>query len=264
MKTKILSIAIIAGLFLLIFGWDRTYSYITTGKRIFGKQVDEAMPFFVEIERAQSMVDELEEAVWEYQEKLVGIQVDMEYLMVEVSSKEKQLEEDRMLLEHISGLLEKKQDEYFINGKKYSYKEVSDDALDRAKVYRSQAGCLKTKRDNLKVMEDTARLLEKEISVAQSKKQEFENVIVRLRAKHSHIEARKELAFLSDGINIRDFRKNDFVRIKQILKNLEKRQERAERLLDGVMGLRAHSGRVDYGKSSGDPLEEIRSLLGPN
>jgi hypothetical protein len=168
------------------------------------------------------------------------------------------------LLERISGLLEKKQDNYFINGKKYSYNEVSDDALDRAGVYRSQKECLKTKRDNLKVMEDTARLLEKEISVAQTKKQEFENVIARLRAKHSHIEAKKELAFLSDSISIREFRKNHFVRIKQILKNLEKRQERAERLLDGVMGLRAQSGRVDYGKSSGDALEEIRSLLSPN
>ena len=264
MKTKVLSIAIVAGLFLLVFGWDRTYSYITTGKKIFGKQVDEAMPFFVEIERAQGMVYDLEEAVWEYQEKLAGIQVDIGYLREEISTKEKQLDKDRMLLEQISGLLEKRQDGYFINGKKYSYRDVSDDALDRARVYRSQKECLKTKRDNLRVMEDTARVLEKEISVAQSKKQEFENVIARLRAKHSHIEAKKELAFLSDGINIREFRKNHFVRINQILKNLEKRQERSERLLDAVMGLRASSGRVDYGGSSGDALEEIRSLLSPN
>ena len=131
MKTKVLSITIVAGLFLLVFGWDRTHSYITTGKRIFGKQVDEAMPFFVEIERAQGMVDELEEAVWEYQERLVGIQVDMDYLRDEVFSKEKQLEKDRMLLEQISGLLEKKQDNYFINDKNYSYMDVSDDALMR-------------------------------------------------------------------------------------------------------------------------------------
>jgi hypothetical protein len=69
MKIRIMPVAIIAGIVVLILGWDRTYSYITTGKRVLEKQVDEAVPFFVEIERAQGMVDNLDAAgadrLWE-------------------------------------------------------------------------------------------------------------------------------------------------------------------------------------------------------
>ena len=131
-------------------------------------------------------------------------------------------------------------------------------------MYRSQVDCLETKKGNLKVMEDTAELLEQEISLAQSKKQEFENVIAKLHAKHSHIEAKKELAMLSDGVNVKQFRKNHFARIDEILKNLEKRQEKEERLIDGLIGLRGQTGLIDYGNSPEDALEEIRSLLSSN
>ena len=101
--------------------WDRTYSYITTGKRLFEKRVDESMPFFIEIERAQGMVDDLDKAIWEYQEKLVGIKVDTDYLREEVATKNNQLEREGELLEEISKLLEQKRDHYYIGGRKYSY-----------------------------------------------------------------------------------------------------------------------------------------------
>ena len=47
-----------------------------------------SVPFFFEIERARGMVADLDEAIWKYQEMLVGIKVDMDYLKEEISSKE--------------------------------------------------------------------------------------------------------------------------------------------------------------------------------
>lgn len=265
MKSKLIALAMVFGIFLLILGWNRTYSYITTGKRLFERQVDNSMPFFVEIERAQGMVDSLDGAIWDYQEKLVGIRLDMDYLREEISTKEKQLAGERELLEEIARLLEQRREHYFINDKRYTYEEVNADGKARATIYRSQLEYLQTKKDNLRVMEDTAKLLEEEIALAQSKRQEFENLIAKLQAKHSQLEARKELAVLSDGVNIKKFRKNHFARISEILRRLEKQQEKAERLLDRLMGAKAQAGLIDYGKepkSSG--LEEIQSLLSEN
>ena len=84
MKMKLLPIVVIGGLFVLILGWDKTYSYLTTGKRMIQKRVSEAAPFGFEIERAQAMADDLAEAVWEYQERLVRIRVDADYLREEI------------------------------------------------------------------------------------------------------------------------------------------------------------------------------------
>jgi hypothetical protein len=113
-------------------------------------------------------------------------------------------------------------------------------------------------------MEETSKSIKQEISLAQTKKQEFENLISRLYAKQSQLDAKKELAILTDGINIKKFRENHFIKISQILRRLEKRQEKAERLLDGLIGLKYQPGQIDYGKKSSDAMEEIESLLHSN
>ena len=63
MKKKLLPTIVIAGIFLLLLGGERTFSYITTGNRIINKKMDEAVPFFLEIERARGMVADLDEAI---------------------------------------------------------------------------------------------------------------------------------------------------------------------------------------------------------
>ena len=105
MKMRLLPVIVVGGLFVLILGWDKTYSYLTTGKRVVQKRVSGVVPFVFEVERAQAMAEELGEAVWEYQEKLVGIGVDADYLRDEICSEEAELEKDRVLLERISKLL---------------------------------------------------------------------------------------------------------------------------------------------------------------
>ena len=263
MKMKLLPVVVIGGLFVLILGWDKTYSYLTTGKRVVQKRVSGAVPFGFEVERAQAMAEELGEAVWEYQEKLVGIGVDADYLRDEICSEEAELEKDRVLLERISKLLDKKQDDYLINGKRYSYEEVSEDALVRARIYHSQVEHLEAKKNNLTVLEETAALLEKQIRVVRSKEQELGSTIAKLKAKDGLLEAKKGLVALSDGVDAKGFGKSHFAKIDSLLRDLEKRQERDERLLDGVLGLRGQAGLIDYG-SSQDVSKELRSLLGPN
>ena len=252
---------VIAGIFLLLLGGERTFSYITTGKRLINKNMDKAVPFFFEIERARGMVVDLDEALWKYQEMLVGIKVDMDYLKEEISSKEKDLAKKRQLLEQISASLKQKQDHYLINGKRYSYGEVSDDALTKAKIYKQQMEYLKAKKENLQMMEETAIRLDRQIAEAESKKHEFESTIESLEARHTNLEAKRELALLSDNDNIRDFHENHIFRVREALKNLEKKQDRSERLLDGLMGLITNSGNIDYGEDNKDALEEIQAAL---
>ena len=261
MKKKLLPMIVIAVIFLLLLGGEQTFSYITAGKRVINKKMDESVPFFFEIERARGMVVDLDEALWKYQEMLVGIKVDMDYLKEEISSKEKDLAKKRQLLEQISASLKQKQDHYLINGKRYSYGEVSDDALTKAKIYKQKMGYLKAKRDNLKMMDETSVRLERQIVEAESKKHQFESTIETLEARHTNFEAKRELALLSDNDNIRDFQENHILRVREVLKNLEKRQDKAERLLDGLMDLKTKSGNIDYGEDTKDALEEIQAAL---
>ena len=261
MKKKLLPIIVIVGIFLLLLGGERTFSYIAAGKRIINKEMDEAVPFFFEIERVRGMVADLDEAIWKYQEMLVGIKVDMDYLKEEISSKEDELVKKRQLLKQISASLKQKQDHYLINGKRYSYEEVSDDALTKAKIYKQQMEYLKAKKDNLKMMEETAVRLDRQIAEAESKKYEFESAIETLETRHTNLEAKRELALLSDNGNIKDFQENHILRVREVLRNLEKRQYKAERLLDGLMDLKAKSGNIDYGEDTKDALEEIQAAL---
>ena len=247
MRSKLIPVIVICGLFILILGWDKTYSYLATGKRMAQKTVSEAMPFGFEIERAQSMAEDLGDAILGYQERLVGIRVDADYLRDEIVSRERELEKERVLLERISKLLEQKQDSYLINGKRYSYDRVSEDALTRGRIYRSELEHLEAKKNNLKVLEETAGLLENQVRLAQSKEQEFGSTISKLRAKDAHLEAKMEFAALSGGADVKGFGRNHFVKIDGLLRELEKRQVKAERMLDGALGLRGQSSLIDYG-----------------
>jgi len=51
--------------------------------------------------------------------------------------------------------------------------------------------------------------------------------------------------------------------IDSLLRDLEKRQERDQRMLDGMLGLQGQVGLIDYG-SSRSVSEEMRSLLDLN
>jgi hypothetical protein len=85
-----------------------------------------------------------------------------------------------------------------------------------------------------------------------------------LRARHSQLEAKKDLASFRGDANVKGFPKSHFSKITEVLRNLERRHEKAERLLEGLIGLKAQPGRIDYGNESKDALEEIRSLLSTN
>ncbi len=247
MRSKLIPVIVIGGLFVLILGWDKSYSYLATGKRMAQKTVSEALPFGFEIERAESMAEDLEGAILGYQERLVAVRVDADYLRDEIKLREKELEKDRVLLARISKLLEERQDSYLINGKRYSYDRVSEDAQTRGRVYESELDRLEAKKNNLKVLVETARLLEDQVRLAQSKQQEFGSAISKLKAKDAHLEAKKELAALSGGAIMKGFEKNQFVKIDGLLRELEKRQVKAERMLDGALGLRGQSSLIDYG-----------------
>ena len=97
-----------------------------------------------------------------------------------------------------------------INGKRYSYEEVSGDALTKAKIYKQQMEYLKAKRDNLKMMEETAIRLERQIAEAESKKHEFESTIETLEARHTNLEAKRELALLSDNGQYKRFSRKPY------------------------------------------------------
>jgi hypothetical protein len=247
MRSKLIPVIVIGGLFVLILGWEKTHSYLATGKRMAQKKVSEAIPIGFEIERAESMAEDLGEAILGYEERLVSVRVDADYLRDEIALKEKELEKDRVLLERISQLLEERQDSYLINGKRYSYDRVSEDALTRSRIYQSELEHFEAKKNNLKVLEETAGLLENQVRLAQSKEQEFGSTISKLRAKDAHLEAKKELAALSVGAGVKGFGKNHFVKIDGLLRELEKRQVKTERLLDSALGLRGQSGLIDYG-----------------
>ena len=247
MRSKLIPVIVIGGLFVLILGWDKSYSYLATGKRMAQKTVSEALPFGFEIERAESMAEDLGGAILGYQERLVAVRVDADYLRDEIELREKELAKDRVLLERISKLLEQRQDSYLINGKRYSYDRVSEDAQTRGRIYQSELDRLEAKKNNLKVLEETAGLLENQVRLAQSKQQEFGSTISKLRAKDAHLEAKKELAALSGGAGMKGFEKNHFVKIDGLLRELEKRQVKAERMLDGALGLRGQSSLIDYG-----------------
>lgn len=69
-----------------LFGWQRSSSYLRTGTRLAGEQVQQAIPRGFEIERLATLIADLDQTLHEQEERAIGLEVDRELIAEDLAA----------------------------------------------------------------------------------------------------------------------------------------------------------------------------------
>ena len=264
MKTLIMAVGIVAVLALLVFGGEKTWSYLKGGRQVINEEVDKNSPMPLEAARVKSLVDTEANRILEYEDKVADLQARANSAERTIQDLGQKVESETVLLKKIKGMLELKQEKYNIGGRSYTFAEVNADALARLESVRGMQESIRLQESLLTDLEKAAKTGIGNLAVARKNQMELTNKISQLEARNSNADLKMEVANLTGAVGSSPFSPSS--ELEKSFRNYETRVAQKERRAESRLTMSAgNSGapKIDYSTSvvTQDASKEISSFL---
>lgn len=263
-KTILIVVAAILILGLMLFGWEKVWSYGKGAQQVLNEEVDEKSPMRLEGARIRALMQKESETVLAYEDRICDLEARREATARATEEARRRLRGEEDLLKRIKGLLEKQLDQYTIGRSTYTYAEVNADALDRIEA-------VKRMREDIAFKESLVADLDRAIkqgrgSLAEARKrlEELEGAMARLEARNANAEVRLEVARLTSAIAGAPLAADS--ELEKACRNYERRVVKKERRADARLSAGNSQFRIDYSAAmvTQDATAEIGRLLDEN
>ncbi|NQU24475.1 MAG: hypothetical protein HQ567_24600 [Candidatus Nealsonbacteria bacterium] len=227
LKQLLIGIAIVAVLCVLLFGAERTMSYVKGGRTVLVDGVDENMPMPVEFARAEAEIESQGESIFAYEDKVADLEVRADGLRGTIADLEEELAEEKRLLKVIKGRLDEKQETYTIGGNLWNFAQVNQDALARVEKCRKIDEQLAFHRSILRDLETGASQGNQNLAEARKQLVDLRHGLEQLKTRETNAAIRAEIAGMANALNAGALGPQS--ELENVMHNIERRVASKER-----------------------------------
>jgi len=175
-------------------------SYLRTSARVAGQAAHDAVPTSFEVERIQTLVDDLDQVIGEQQARLVKQRVDLDYLQQEVRRAEQRQGALADEVRRARSLLQHERAVYRIGEGEYARGEVVREAQAKAQALMRAREIHDAKSDTLAALDGALAQAEAQLAEARRQRSQYQMRLAQLRAKAENVAIRQELATTLDQL----------------------------------------------------------------
>ncbi len=199
-KKCLMGVSAILVVALLVFGWEKTWSYVQGTREVLNQEADSGTPIKLESARIAALTQRESDGIIAREDKICALESRRRSMAQTVDEGKKKLRSEMAVLRQVRTLLEEKKPQYQIGRVSFTYAEVNADALDRVEaVGRMQEG---TAADEALLADLDGAIKQGYSSLNEARKRivTLKSGMARLEARDANAEARLELAKLSSAV----------------------------------------------------------------
>ncbi|MEI7837148.1 MAG: hypothetical protein WCK05_12175 [Planctomycetota bacterium] len=257
--TIVVAVSVVA---VLLFGVERTWSYLVTTRTSIQDGVDQNTPMSFEAARIKNLIQGKSEEILQYEDKVADLQGRADATTRAVADTGRKLEAERGLLAKIKGMLDSKQTRYTVGSGNYSYAEVNTDALARVDACKRMQEDISEQSSMLKELQKSVSQGQASAQDARRKLGELSASLARLEARNTNADIRTELAQITSSLSSSPTGQNS--ELEKACRNYERRVAVKERRASAKL-TSSTATTIDYSKTvvTQDAATEIDRLLNP-
>ena len=257
----VIGIVIVAVLALLVFGAERSVSYVKGTRAIITERVDDSSPMVLEAARVRALMDSQSERILRYEDKTADLQARAELTAQSVTELHKRLSEQKQLLIRIKALLDEKKEAYVIGGHEYTRAEVNADALSRLEDSKRLQEEIEFQQSLLGDLNKAIDQGDKTLVAVRQKQHQLKDQLVRLEARNANADLRNEVATLTNSLASSPLTANS--ELEHAFQNYARRVAKKERRAGSRLSAASTRHLIDYSSSitTRDAASEISVFM---
>ncbi len=229
---------------LIVFGWEKTVSYMAGTRRVLNAEADDRVPMQLERARIEALVQKQGEQILAFEDRVADLEGRREGMARAIQEANRKLSAERELLRRIKDLLQEGREQYSIGRQTYSFAEVNADALERL-------GRIQQMQEAIEFDEALRAELDVAIkqgisSLAESRGRlvELRSALVRLEQRNVNAEMRMQVAQLVNAITAAPLSADS--ELENAMRNYERRVGAKERRASARLAADSGQFRIDY------------------
>ena len=199
-KTTLIAVGGVTACGLLLAAWHPVSSYVRTGAHVAHEAALDAVPLGFEVERIETLVNDLDEVIREQNARLVKQEVDLEYLQQEVERAEARIDGLTDEVKAARAVLSHERAVYTINGRNYDRSLVVDQAGAKADALVRARAIAEAKRATLTTLDNAIKQARTQLREASQQRETYALRLTELRAKAENVAMRQELVARLDHL----------------------------------------------------------------
>jgi hypothetical protein len=243
-KKSVIAVGVVMVVTLLVFGWEKSWSYVQGTRSVLNQEADAGTPIKLESARIAALVQKESDAILAREDKICDLETRRRSMAQTVEEGKKGIRSEMAVLRQVKILLDEKKPEYQIGRATFTYAEVNSDALDRvATVRRMQEGIA---ADEVLLADLDGAIKQGYSSLNDARKRivELKNGMARLEARNANAEVRLELAKLTNVVAGDQLTADS--ELKKAVQNFENRVAQKERQAVVRLNGANRQFRIDY------------------
>ena len=177
----------------LLLGWSTFSSYARTGARMAAESAHDAVPVTFEINRLETLINDLDQVMIEQRGKLIKQEVDIEYLQQDVQRAKTRQDHLAQEVGAARDILAVQRDVYLIGNKEYEYQVVAQEATNKAEALTRARSIYDAKEQTLHALRSAVHQAETQLNRAQQQREQYSVRLSQLEAQAENIAIRSEL-----------------------------------------------------------------------
>jgi len=243
-KGILMGIAVVAVLAVLVFGLEKSWSYIEGTKQVINEEVDDRAPMRLESARVTSLVRKENEDVLAYEDKLCDLEARRDATARAVEEGRKRLQAEMDLLGRIKALLDEKRDQYVIGRNTYTYAEVNADALERLEGVKRMEEAITFNESLIRDLDQAIKQGRGSLAESRKRLAELKSAMTRLETRNTNADLRLEVAKLANAIAGAPLSADS--ELEKAFQNYERRVAQKERRAEARLVASNGQFRIDY------------------
>lgn len=262
MKRWMIGLVIVSIGVVLVFGAEKTWSYLTAGREAIQDEVGRSAPMGLEATRIRALIQAKNDEILRHEEKVADLQSRAEAAAKTLEETRRKLEAERGLLARIKEMLDSRQDRYTVGGNTYTHAEINADAIARVDACRKLQADIDEQSLALSELRKAVGQGQATAGDARHKLKELAQALNRMEARNANADLRLELAQITAGITATPVGQNS--ELERAVNNYERRVAGKERRASVGLGV-GESALINYDKTAvaQDASVEIERFLTP-
>lgn len=260
-RKVIIASGIIFVLMLLVFGWEKSWSYVKGTQQVLNAEADDRAPMKLESARITALIDKENEAVLGHQDKIDDLEARREATARSIAASQKNLAAEMELLRRIKSMLDKKEDKYTIGRNTFTYAEVNADALERLQAVKRMRETVAFNDTLLGDLDSAVKQGRASLGEANKRMDELKNALARLDARNVTADVRLEVAKLISSVAGAPLPADS--ELERAVRNYDRRVSQKERRAESHLNAGGGQFRIDYSAAvvTQDASSEIGQML---
>jgi len=245
----------------LVFGWERTVSYVEGAREYANKELDDNVSMDLEASRIQALIRKENERILSYEDKVADLEGRRDAAVRRIGEAKKQLTRKTATLRQIKALLDQKKSQYTIAGRLYRFAEVNNDALQRLKGVETLRETIAFHGSLVSDLDAAVKQGRGNLGECHKKLVELTSAMERLEAKNANADVRLEVAKLANSLSGSPLAASS--ELEKAFRNYERRVGQKERRATFHLNAGKTAYRIDYDAAfvTEDASSEIGKLL---